>query len=169
LRALFTAAQNARGRVRILLRMIFSGIWIPFWAAGVINGVGHYWGYRNYPVEDASTNIVPWGILIGGEEFHKNHHAYPSSAKLSSAWYEFDIGWMYIQLLEMLGQAAVRRIAPVPRFSPGKTECDADTVKAIITHRYYVLAQYTCSVKDACRQEIRRLKQTAAACEWREH
>jgi stearoyl-CoA desaturase (Delta-9 desaturase) len=138
-------------------------IWIPFWAAGVINGIGHYWGYRNYPVEDASTNIVPWGILIGGEEFHNNHHAYPSSAKLSSAWYEFDIGWMYIRLLEMLGLAGVRRIAPVPRFSPGKTECDADTVKAIITHRYYVLAQYTCSVKDACRQEIRRLKQTAAA------
>jgi stearoyl-CoA desaturase (delta-9 desaturase) len=137
-------------------------IWIPFWAAGVINGIGHYWGYRNYPVEDASTNIVPWGILIGGEEFHNNHHAYPSSAKLSSAWYEFDIGWMYIRLLEMLGLAGVRRIAPVPRFSPGKTECDADTVKAIITHRYYVLAQYTCSVKDACRQEIRRLKQTAA-------
>jgi stearoyl-CoA desaturase (delta-9 desaturase) len=137
-------------------------IWIPFWAAGVINGIGHYWGYRNYPVEDASTNIVPWGILIGGEEFHNNHHAYPSSAKLSSAWYEFDIGWMYIRLLEMLGLAAVRRIAPVPRFSPGKTECDADTVKAIITHRYYVLAQYTRSVKDACRQEIRRLKQTAA-------
>ena len=135
-------------------------IWIPFWAAGVINGVGHYWGYRNYPLEDASTNIVPWGILIGGEEFHNNHHAYPSSAKLSSAWYEFDIGWMYIRLLEMLGLAAVRRIAPVPRFSPGKTECDADTVKAIITHRHYVLAQYTRSVKDACRQEIRRLKQT---------
>jgi stearoyl-CoA desaturase (delta-9 desaturase) len=137
-------------------------IWIPFWAAGVINGIGHYWGYRNYPVEDASTNIVPWGILIGGEEFHNNHHAYPSSAKLSSAWYEFDIGWMYIRLLEMLGLAAVRRIAPVPRFSPGKTECDADTVKAIITHRHYVLAQYTRSVKDACRQEIRRLKQTVA-------
>ena len=137
-------------------------IWIPVFAAGIINGIGHYWGYRNYEVADASTNIVPWGILIGGEEFHNNHHAYPSSAKLSSAWYEFDIGWMYIRLLEMLGLAGVRRIAPVPRFSPGKTECDADTVKAIITHRYYVLAQYTCSVKDACRQEIRRLKQTAA-------
>jgi stearoyl-CoA desaturase (delta-9 desaturase) len=137
-------------------------IWIPFWAAGVINGIGHYWGYRNYPVEDASTNIVPWGILIGGEEFHNNHHAHPSSAKLSSAWYEFDIGWMYIRLLEMLGLAEVRRIAPVPRFSPGKTECDADTVKAVITHRYYVLAQYTRSVKEACRREIRRLTQTAA-------
>ena len=137
-------------------------IWIPFWAAGVINGIGHYWGYRNFPVEDASTNIVPWGILIGGEEFHNNHHAHPTSAKLSSAWYEFDIGWMYIRILETLGLARVRRIAPVPRFSPGKTACDADTVKAIVTHRYYVLAQYTRSVGDACRQEIRRLKPHAA-------
>ena len=137
-------------------------IWIPFWAAGVINGVGHYWGYRNFPVEDASTNIFPCGVLIGGEEFHNNHHAYPTSAKLSSAWYEFDIGWMYIRLLETLGLARVRRIAPTPRFSPAKTECDADTVKAIITHRYYVLAQYTRSVGDACRQEISRLKRHAA-------
>jgi len=137
-------------------------IWIPFWAAGVINGIGHYWGYRNFPVEDASTNIVPWGILIGGEEFHNNHHAYPTSAKLSSAWYEFDIGWMYIRILEALGLARVRRIAPAPRFSPGKTACDAETVKAIVTHRYYVLAQYTRSVGDACRQEIRRLKRHAA-------
>jgi stearoyl-CoA desaturase (Delta-9 desaturase) len=144
------------------LIFVVQMIWIPFWAAGVINGIGHYWGYRNYPVEDASTNILPWGILIGGEEFHNNHHAYPSSAKLSSAWYEFDIGWMYIRLLEILGLARVRRIAPVPRFSPGKAQCDADTVKAIITHRYYVLAQYTRSVRAACRQEIRRLKQNTA-------
>ena len=136
--------------------------WIPFWAAGVINGVGHYWGYRNYPVEDASTNLFPWGILIGGEEFHNNHHAYPTSAKLSSAWYEFDIGWMYIRLLETLGLAQVRRTAPAPRFSPGKTECDADTVKAVITHRHYVLAQYIRSLRETCRQEISRLKQRAA-------
>jgi len=132
-------------------------IWIPFWAAGVINGVGHYWGYRNFPVEDASTNIVPLGVLIGGEEFHNNHHAHPTSAKLSSAWYEFDIGWMYIRVLETLGLARVRRIAPAPRFSPGKTACDADTVKAVITHRHHVLANYTRSVGEACRQEIRRL------------
>ena len=138
-------------------------IWIPFWAAGVINGIGHYWGYRNFPVEDASTNIVPWGVLIGGEELHNNHHAYPTSAKLSSAWYEVDIGWMYIRLLEMVGLARVRRIAPAPRFSPGKMECDAATVKAVITHRYYVLAQYMRSVGDACRQEIRRLSRHAVA------
>ncbi len=144
-------------------------IWIPFWAAGVINGVGHYWGYRNFPVEDASTNIVPWGILIGGEEFHNNHHAYPTSAKLSSVWYEFDIGWMYIRILETLGLARVRRIAPTPRYSPGKTACDADTVKAIVTRRYHVLAQYHRSVRDACRQEIRTLRRRRRDAERRRH
>ena len=138
--------------------------WIPFWAAGVINGVGHYWGYRNYPVEDASTNIVPWGILIGGEELHNNHHAYPSSAKLSSAWYEVDIGWLYIRLLETLRLARVRKTAPQPCFQPAKVECDADTVQAIITHRHYVLAQYTRSVRDACWHEVLKLKATANAC-----
>ena len=138
-------------------------VWIPFWAAGVINGMGHYWGYRNYPVEDASTNLCPIGILIGGEEFHNNHHAHPTSAKLSSAWYEFDIGWMYIRLLEALGLARVSRTAPVPQFSPDKTECDADTLRAIITYRHDVLAQYTRSVRNACRQEIRRLERHAAA------
>jgi stearoyl-CoA desaturase (Delta-9 desaturase) len=124
--------------------------------------MGHYWGYRNYPVEDASTNLFPIGILIGGEEFHNNHHAHPTSAKLSSAWYEFDIGWLYIRLLEMLGLARVNRIAPVPRFNRSKTECDADTLRAVITHRYYVMAQYTRSVRNACRQEISRLERHAA-------
>ena len=84
--------------VLILLTQI---VWIPFWAAGVINGIGHFFGYRNYGCADASTNIVPWGILIGGEELHNNHHAFASSAKLSSKWYEFDIGWMYIRVMEM--------------------------------------------------------------------
>src|SRR5687768_15955652 len=138
--------------------------WIPFWAAGVINGLGHYWGYRNYPVEDASTNIVPWGILIGGEELHNNHHAYPSSAKLSSAWYEVDIGWLYIRVLEAVRLARVRKTAPLPCFQPAKVECDADTVQAIITHRHYVLAQYTRSVRDACWHEVLKLKATANAC-----
>src|SRR5258705_449043 len=85
-------------------------VWIPFWAAGVINGIGHHWGYRNWSTGDASTNIVPWGILIGGEELHNNHHAFTTSAKLSNKWYEFDIGWMYIRMLEMLGLAKVNRV-----------------------------------------------------------
>ncbi|MBV8633803.1 MAG: fatty acid desaturase, partial [Burkholderiaceae bacterium] len=78
-------------------------LWIPVLAAGVINGIGHYWGYRNYECNDAATNIVPWGILIGGEELHNNHHTYATSAKLSAKWYEFDIGWFYIRTLERLG------------------------------------------------------------------
>lgn len=92
-------------------------LWIPFWAAGVINGVGHYWGYRNFPSrnlktgdEDASTNIIPIGIIVGGEELHNNHHFYPKSAKLSVKWYEFDIGWFYIRILETLGLARVKYI-----------------------------------------------------------
>ena len=145
-----------------LLIFAIQMVWIPFWAAGVINGLGHYWGYRNYPVEDASTNLFPIGVLIGGEEFHNNHHAHPTSAKLSSAWYEFDIGWLYIRLLETLGLARVNRTAPIPQFSPGKTECDADTLRAVITHRYYVLAQYTRSVRNSCRQEIARLERRSA-------
>ena len=89
--------------------LIFAAqmLWIPFWAAGVINGIGHFWGYRNFACEDQSRNIVPWGILIGGEELHNNHHAYASSAKLSNKWYEFDIGWLYIRLLALFGLAKV--------------------------------------------------------------
>ena len=90
--------------------------WIPVTAAGVINGIGHYWGYRNFACADASTNIVPWGILIGGEELHNNHHAYGTSAKLSSQWYEFDIGWLYIRILASLRLATVRKIAPQIKF-----------------------------------------------------
>ena len=132
--------------------------WIPFWAAGVINGAGHYWGYRNFPVENASTNIVPWGILIGGEELHNNHHAYATSAKLSSRWYEFDIGWMYIRLLEMLGLAHVRHFATIPRIDPNKTVCDTKTIETLVHNRYYVLARYTRAVRKICIQELAKLK-----------
>jgi stearoyl-CoA desaturase (delta-9 desaturase) len=117
-------------------------LWIPFWAAGVINGVGHYWGYRNFACEDASTNIVPWGIIIGGEELHNNHHAYGTSAKLSNKWYEFDIGWLYIRIMETLGLAKVRKIAPVVKWQPAKPMVDLSTVQAVITHRYDVMTRY---------------------------
>lgn len=133
-------------------------VWIPFWAAGVINGVGHYWGYRNFPVENASTNIVPWGILVGGEELHNNHHAYATSAKLSSRWFEFDSGWMYIRILEMLGLAHVRHVATVPRLDPNKTVCDSKTLEALIHNRYYILARYTQAVRDVCMKEADKLK-----------
>lgn len=117
-------------------------IWIPFFAAGVINGVGHYWGYRNFESPDAATNISPWGILIGGEELHNNHHAFPSSAKLSARWWEFDIGWMYIRLFSMLGLAEVRRVARKPVVDSGKSVIDMDTVKAVVVHRMHVLADF---------------------------
>jgi stearoyl-CoA desaturase (delta-9 desaturase) len=132
-------------------------MWIPFFAAGIINGVGHYWGYRNFQPEDASRNIVPWGIIIGGEELHNNHHAYASSARLSSKWWELDIGWMYIRVMETLGLAQVKKVAPKIRLAP-KTQCDLDTVHAVITHRYYVLARYARSLKRTCAEEIQRLR-----------
>jgi stearoyl-CoA desaturase (Delta-9 desaturase) len=132
--------------------------WIPFWAAGVINGVGHFFGYRSYDVADASTNIVPWGILIGGEELHNNHHAFASSAKLSSKWYELDIGWMYIRLLEMLGLATVKKLAPQPRFAPPKAAADLDTLHAVIANRYDVLSRYAKSVRRTYADELARLK-----------
>ena len=135
--------------------------WIPFWAAGVINGVGHFFGYRSYDVPDASTNIVPWGILIGGEELHNNHHAFASSAKLSSKWYEFDIGWMYIRALQALGLATVKKLAPKPRFAQPKPAADLETLHAVIANRYDVLSSYAKSVKKTYAEEIERLKHWA--------
>ena len=117
-------------------------IWIPITAAGIINGIGHYWGYRNYEPEDASTNVSPWGILIGGEELHNNHHAFPGSAKLSSKPWEFDIGWFYIRILETLGLAHVKKVAPEPVIMPGKQEADLDTLRAVIVNRLHVLSHY---------------------------
>jgi len=132
-------------------------IWIPFWAAGVINGLGHYWGYRNFASPDAATNISPWGILIGGEELHNNHHAFPSSAKLSAKWWEFDIGWMYIRILSLLGLARVRRVALKPLIDSGKVNIDMDTVKAVVVHRMHVLANYAREVvKPVAEAEICR-------------
>ncbi len=145
-------------------------LWIPFFAAGVINGVGHYWGYRNFQSPDASTNIVPWGILIGGEELHNNHHAFPSSAKLSVQPWEFDIGWLYIRIAEKLGLARVRKVAPRLVIDPGKEEVDAETVQAMLVNRFHVIAQYVRGVvlpvlreelrraDDSCRHLLRRAK-----------
>ena len=116
--------------------------WIPITAAGIINGIGHYWGYRNFACEDASRNISPWGILIGGEELHNNHHAYGTSAKLSNKWYEFDIGWMYIRMMEIIGLSKVRKVAPVVKWQPARPMVDLSTVQAVITHRYDVMTRY---------------------------
>jgi stearoyl-CoA desaturase (Delta-9 desaturase) len=138
-------------------------MWIPVWAAGVINGIGHFSGYRNYDCADASRNIFPWGILIGGEELHNNHHTFATSAKLSSRWYEFDIGWMYIRIMSALRLATVKKVAPKPRFANPRPVVDLDNLQAVIAHRYDVMAKYGKSVKVAYRDEIARLKTVRAA------
>lgn len=136
-------------------------MWIPVFAAGIINGVGHYWGYRSFASEDTSTNIVPWGILIGGEELHNNHHAYGSSAKLSSKWYEFDLGWLYIRTLEVLGLASVRKVAPTMRVDVHKTTVDLETLQAVITHRYAVLTRYARSMRSTWAAELAAFQERA--------
>jgi len=133
-------------------------LWIPVTAAGIINGLGHYWGYRNFACKDASTNIVPWGIIIGGEELHNNHHAYGASAKLSSQWYEFDIGWMYIRILQHLKLATIRKVAPRLKSDPSKAVPDLATLQAVITHRYAVVTSYARTLKAACAVEFASLR-----------
>jgi stearoyl-CoA desaturase (delta-9 desaturase) len=133
-------------------------LWIPINAAGIINGLGHYWGYRNYDCSDASTNVFPIGILIGGEEMHNNHHTFGTSAKFSTKWYEFDIGWLYIRVLEMLGLAKVKKVAPAPKFNLQKPVADFDTLQSVIANRYDVMAKYAKSVKRAWREEADSLK-----------
>ncbi len=120
--------------------------WIPFFAAGVINGIGHWWGYRNYETPDASANIVPLALIIGGEELHNNHHAFASSARFSTRWYELDLGWCYIRLLQGLGLARVRRLAPRPALDRSKERVDGDTVRAVISNRLHVMSHYTRAV-----------------------
>lgn len=133
--------------------------WIPFWAAGVVNGIGHYWGYRNFASPDTSTNVFPIGILIGGEELHNNHHAYGTSAKFSSKWYELDIGWVYILGLKALGLAKIKKVAPRLRLeASGKAGMDLRTLQGVIAHRFEILSRYTGIMKSACKDEIARLK-----------
>ena len=133
-------------------------LWIPITAAGIINGIGHYWGYRNYDCADAATNIIPFGILIGGEELHNNHHTFATSAKLSSKWYEFDIGWLYIRILETLHLAKVKKVAPAPKFDKEKIVADLETLQSVISNRYDVMAKYAKSLKHTWREELEQLK-----------
>jgi stearoyl-CoA desaturase (delta-9 desaturase) len=133
-------------------------MWIPVMAAGIINGVGHYWGYRNFEAPDASTNITPWGILIGGEELHNNHHTYPTSAKFSVKKYEFDMGWVYISIMQALGLAKVKKTPPKLQrgtFQPLATE---NTLEALIANRYEVMANYAKQMRLACKAELATLK-----------
>lgn len=145
-------------------------LWIPIMAAGVINGVGHFWGYRNFETPDASTNVSPWGILIGGEELHNNHHAFPSSARLSMRWWEFDIGWFYIRMLSLLGLAKVKKLPPQATVVEGKQVVDMDTLKALLVARMHVIRRYSkdvlnpvtraelCRSEPHCRRVARRAR-----------
>jgi stearoyl-CoA desaturase (Delta-9 desaturase) len=133
-------------------------IWIPITAAGIINGIGHYWGYRNFEAPDASTNIVPWGVIIGGEELHNNHHTYPTSAKLSVKPFEFDIGWLYIRVLETLGLATVRKTPPKLELGAVRVQADSRTLEAVIANRYEVMANYAMQLRRACAGELARLR-----------
>ena len=145
-------------------------LWIPVTAAGIINGLGHWWGYRNFEAPDASTNISPWGIIIGGEELHNNHHTYPTSAKLSVKPYEFDIGWAYIRGLEMLGLAKVRKTPPQLKLGRIQPVADSKTLEALIANRYEVMAKYAHSLRSACHNELELLKAAGAknSAKWAE-
>ena len=138
-------------------------LWIPIMATGVINGLGHWWGYRNFESPDASTNVSPWGIVIGGEELHNNHHTYPTSAKFSVKPYEFDIGWVYIRGLEMLGLAKVRKTPPTLRLGSVRPVADDKTLEAIIANRYEVMAKYARNLRHASSIEVARLKAEGAS------
>jgi stearoyl-CoA desaturase (delta-9 desaturase) len=136
-------------------------LWIPITAAGVINGIGHYWGYRNFDNEDASRNIVPWGILIGGEELHNNHHTFATSAKLSNKWYEFDIGWMYIQIMSAVGLATVKKTPPKPVLSDLRP-ADQNTLEAIIANRYEIMARYSKTLRSFFNNEVQHMQVLAS-------
>ena len=148
--ALFGAAGLAVWAVQMM--------WIPVTAAGIINGIGHYWGYRNFEAPDASTNISPWGVMIGGEELHNNHHTYPTSAKFSVKPYEFDIGWGYIRALEVVGLAKVKKVPPKLRLGAIQPVADEKTLEALIAHRYEVMAGFARAMRDAGRVEIAALR-----------
>lgn len=133
-------------------------LWIPFWAAGVVNGLGHFWGYRNFEAQDASTNLSPWGVIIGGEELHNNHHTYPTSAKFSVKKYEFDIAWGWIRAFEMIGWAKVKKVAPRLQMGAVRPVADEKTLEAVIANRYEVMAGYAREMRRACKDEIALLK-----------
>ncbi|OIQ88303.1 fatty acid desaturase [mine drainage metagenome] len=130
-------------------------LWIPIWAAGVVNGLGHFFGYRNYASRDRSHNLLPWGLLIGGEELHNNHHTYPTSAKLSLKWWEFDIGWMYISVLRALRLARPRKLPPKARIGALRGQVDVALLHTVIANRYDLMARYARALRGALRHELR--------------
>ena len=137
-------------------------MWTPIMAAGIINGAGHFWGYRNFEAPDSSTNISPWGILIAGEELHNNHHTYPTSAKLSVKPYEFDIGWMYISLLQMAGLAKAKKTPPKAAYGDIRPVADRNTLEALIANRFEIMAAYANGMREALRSEVQTLQARSA-------
>ena len=137
-------------------------MWTPVMAAGIINGAAHYWGYRNFEAPDASTNISPWGILIAGEELHNNHHTYPTSAKLSVKPYEFDIGWVYISVMQVVGLAKVKKRPPKAAFGAIRPVADEKTLEALIANRYELMAGYAKGMRQAAREEFEAMKARSA-------
>jgi stearoyl-CoA desaturase (delta-9 desaturase) len=138
-------------------------LWIPFWAAGVVNGLGHWWGYRNFSCRDASRNVSPWGLIIGGEELHNNHHTFPTSAKLSIKWWEFDLGWGYIRLFSALGLARVRKLPPKARLGEVRPLVDPALLQSVIANRYDLMARYARELRRALREELRRVRASGGA------
>ena len=136
--------------------------WTPIMAAGIINGAAHFWGYRNFEAPDASTNISPWGILIAGEELHNNHHTYPTSAKLSVKHYEFDIGWMYITIMQSVGLARVKKTPPKAAYGDIRPVADEKTLEALIANRYEIMATYAKGMRMAARAEFDAMKARSA-------
>jgi stearoyl-CoA desaturase (delta-9 desaturase) len=152
-RTLYTPYNTSGIAVFLVINFLLFGVvgiaiwaiqmlWIPFWAAGVVNGVGHWWGYRNFETADTATNLTPWGVWLGGEELHNNHHAFPSSSKFALRRFEFDIGWAMIRLLQTFGLAKVLRVAPTLDVRPNMHLPDTDTVKAVLAHRFHVMSDY---------------------------
>ena len=137
-------------------------MWTPIMAAGIVNGAGHFWGYRNFEAPDSSTNISPWGILIAGEELHNNHHTYPTSAKLSVKPYEFDIGWMYISLLQMAGLAKAKKTPPKAAYGDIRPVADRNTLEALIANRYEIMAAYANGMRETLRAEVNTLQARSA-------
>lgn len=133
-------------------------VWIPFWAAGVINGVGHWWGYRNFETPDESRNISPWGIIMGGEELHNNHHAFPSSARFSWQKWEFDSSWWILRALQAVRLAEIKKVSSAPDMLPESPDIDLETLKAVLTHRFFVMTAYCRDVVlPVAQQELKRM------------
>ncbi|MFT3754835.1 MAG: fatty acid desaturase [Pseudoxanthomonas sp.] len=174
-RHLYTPHANLGPTALLLVNSVLFGLpgvalwavqmaWIPFWAAGVVNGLGHWWGYRNFESADTSTNLTPWAFWIGGEELHNNHHAFPSSARFSMRRFEFDIGWAAIKGLEKLRLAKVLRVAPRVDVRPNIAVPDADTLKALLSHRFLAMTEYQRKVfMPALREEAAHTRQKLRA------